>query len=58
MNAYFKCSECNRYYYAGYCLYGRPIIKEVTEAQSYERAAKLEWGYLGDYYEKSKLRRK
>lgn len=54
INACLKCSRCNKYYYVGFCLYGSPIMKEVAEADAYERAARLEWGYLGGYYEERK----
>lgn len=50
MNAYFECPYCHEFYYAGHCLYGRPVIKKVTKDDSINQATRLEWGYLGSYF--------
>lgn len=47
MNAAFYCPHCGQYYYAGYCLYGRPVVKEYTPELARRLADRLEWGYLG-----------
>lgn len=50
MQAYLKCRNCDKYYFAGYCLYGSPIIKEVSQSDSVDGALRLEWGFKGEYF--------
>lgn len=50
INTYYHCSKCSSYYYLAFCLYGRPIIKEVNKSEAENRALHLEWGFLGTYF--------
>lgn len=52
INTYYHCSNCNRYFYLGFCLYGRPIIKEVNDSEIENRVSRIEWGFLGTYFNK------
>jgi hypothetical protein len=50
MNTYYHCTECDSYYYLGFCLYGRPIIKKVNHGDAENSALRLEWGFVGTYF--------
>ena len=52
MIAILYCKKCRRYYFAGYCLYGSPIMKEITPEEANLYAARMEWGYIGSYFKK------
>jgi len=50
INMIFKCNYCNEYYYIGFCLYGRPIIKIIAKDDVQKRISGFEWGYVGTYF--------
>lgn len=54
INTYYRCKACNKNYYIGFCLYGRPIIKEVESNELFKRISQLEWGYVGTYFSDKK----
>lgn len=52
IQGYYRCNRCNRYFYLGFCLYGNPILKEVSEEEAKRRSLLLEWGFVGSYFNK------
>ncbi|ROR29168.1 immunity protein 63 of polymorphic toxin system [Mobilisporobacter senegalensis] len=46
----YYCDKCGKYYYVGFCLYGRPIIKEITKEDALRQGKQMGWGCLGIYY--------
>lgn len=51
INTYYKCNECERYYFVGFCLYGTPIIKELSKDDVIDGALRIEWGFDGTYFQ-------
>lgn len=41
------CSPSETYYYVGFCLYGQPIIKEISYQEAKIYSERIVWGYVG-----------
>ncbi len=50
----FKCKGCGKYYFAGYCVRGLPVLEEYSEGEALNFAKHMDWGYEGTFFEKSK----
>lgn len=46
-----RCRGCGKYYYAGYCVRGLPVLKEYSEEDALSFAENMTWGFKGTYFE-------